>query len=670
MNTLQLSHSQLTIDLTQRLPAPSHPLATSYAVVGQDNLVAYAVPMNVPLRWPLLDKLVGVPMTGLCKITAIDVALIPDAFNPDNKVRHHIVVSEKPTGTKIADGINWQLPPLDPSVIMLKFLRPMMKLMRELNDLQLTVRGFSPENIYCSDPANPTFTLADIVIGAPASQQPVFFETLENCTAHPYGRGAGKNSDDVYATAMLAYCLMMGQQGMIEQKPEAIILHKLNHGSQACLPNFEELPPLWRDFFNATLNDNPEERWTLDDMQRWLDKQTYRKPLPDSRKRALRPLLIGETECLTLSAVAYNLSLNSSKIRELIKSRALDNWVRRSLNDSIMADQILNLCDMIRMDQVSMNPESETIVSKICARLDKTLPPRYKGIGFYPEGLAGLLSSHLTDAPMRQIFIEISQNTVISYWQKLHKEASNETPTLSVYDKLGVWLNQRAPGFGIERCLYELDPHQPCRSDLCQAALVRDLPALYRTLESNASVMPRNLKSLDRHFFAFLASRCLGLVEDHHLQAIDLSQERGGSSEMILHILGLAQRGRNAPACPKLAAWAVHCGDGLLTQYKQPARRARLRQAALAVAEKGYIDEVLRTLGNTTELRRDREEFNQATTVAMQIRQDIKNTERLLAPDDTVIQTAGERVAVFIAGIITLVIAGVLTFNEVVAWLS
>jgi hypothetical protein len=172
--------------------------------------------------------------------------------------------------------------------------------------------------------------------------------------------------------------------------------------------------------------------------------------------------------------------------------------------------------------------------------MDRFGPVRYQGLVAMPTAMGLMLADGFfrkDKKAIKRIADSIASGSVAD-WYALQGGAETiiyeaEIDQLKQMQHL---LKHTAPGYGVERCLYMLNPTYPCLSEILEGHYVqniRDLmPALEKIVETNGSLPT----IVDRHLAAFIACRIKANI-DKPLAALDSAE--GDVTAKRLGMLGI-----------------------------------------------------------------------------------------------------------------------------------
>jgi len=207
------------------------------------------------------------------------------------------------------------------------------------------------------------------------------------------------------------------------------------------------------------------------------------------------------------------------------------------------------------------------------------------------------------------------KNSRISNWKPFRKLDKD----LEKFKETG------AAGYGIERCLYELNPTLTCLSPhLIHAAVLTPAEALM-ALEEVAGEPGRPQSPIDRHLAAFLMSRWKGLS---HADLRDLGEpQREIKSLAILRVLAGIQVYFKVSELSHLCQWMAELCAPMISQYHNLAARERVNKDVAEAVASGQLGNLVKVFANRQRVEEDEEEFKAARVEVWLIESEIKEME-------------------------------------------
>lgn len=202
---------------------------------------------------------------------------------------------------------------------------------------------------------------------------------------------------------------------------------------------------------------------------------------------------------------------------------------------------------------------------------------------------------------------------------------SNWKPFLQLDKDLEKYKETEAIGYGIERCLYELNPELVCLSPyLIHAAVLTPTEALI-ALEAVAGQPDRPQSPIDRHLSAFLMSRWKGLS---HADLRDLGKpQRELKNLAILRVLAGIQVYFKVQELPNMCQWMAELCAPMSAHYRNLKVRARIHKDVEQAVATGQLTKLVEIFTNRQELLKDDEDFKLARTEVWLIESEIKEIE-------------------------------------------
>ena len=255
------------------------------------------------------------------------------------------------------------------------------------------------------------------------------------------------------------------------------------------------------------MNDDPSQRWGLEELENWRDGRRAPTSPPSRPVKARKPLQIDGVDHIYLRTMAYAAAQRPDIALKLIKDGTIPQWVRQELKDDDLASVIEDLTL-----QAETNPErpetNHVLIAQTLIFLDPQAPVRFKGVSFMPEAIGTAMMIERLRGGKLMPYAEAINFEVAKLWFEINTETSASRDMKAAgYLSMRSHLRDKNPGYGIERCLYEMNPGFPCQSPLLQGEFIIDLEDVLPALEETAKTVDPNTVSVDRHIAAFVASR-------------------------------------------------------------------------------------------------------------------------------------------------------------------
>jgi hypothetical protein len=571
---------------------------------SSDSCVALvARPEQLP-RIGVCLQVKGIDQYGIAKLLGHGPVDWPDG------TRRYAMVYDAPAGAPVLRR-DMTIKPIDAQTLIRSLIKPASQALAEFTRRAVNHRAIRPDNVFWYDFGKSKMMLGPCTVGPPGARQPAQFETLEMALCDPHGRGPGHSSDDMFSLGATVLALAMGRWPMAESDDAAVIQKRISLGSWDALSGKFSPPPDLFDFLRGTMSDDAAERWTLPTIVKWLEGG--RPPLPRFTEiaKAREPFLFEAKLYRTAREIALALAANPAQAAGAIRSGVLSEWARRSLPDDGASRRITALSGA---DNPAARDGDPALVARACIALDPTGPIHISGVSARPDGLAAALAhAHLSKRDQLPAFDAMLRTGIHLEWltaQEPLQAAANTRPKrrTAAQERLSRWASDSAPGAGLERCLYELDPNLPCLSPACIDQWVETpgevLPAI------DGSFGDGQRKGFDRHVAAFLAAR--GAADEPALRGLmggtADDEERMASLRLLSHL----QENYMIGGLPNLAAECAALVRPKIEQFQRISTKEMIAKKTEASVGQGDLKALLGIVDDKVALEADRTGFSAA----------------------------------------------------------
>ncbi len=581
------------IDPARPLPEAGGGLA-AFAVIdhagGEAALMAVQVPERAAAR-PLV-------LAGLPDAEGI---LRPLAHGPGDAGKW-FVICPAPPGRPL-----WPVArPWTEAEIFALLLRPVAAALEVLGGRGVTHRAIRPDNLFRAAAAAAPVVLGCAWAAPPAMHQPAAFEAPGVAMCLAAGRGEGSAADDVYALGVTALALALGRMPWAGLADDELIRRKLEHGSFAALAGEARLPPGLAELLRAMLAEDPAQRPSvalLLDPDQARGRRAAVRPV----RKAQRALLIGALQIWDIRSLAYALARDRAALRLLQDGRA-DHWLRRALDDGVLASRLEELARRRLADHASDDAAADALLLlRAIAVLDPLAPLCWQGVAVWPDGIGAALAVH-GEANERLAALVVAEAPVA--FAAMRGEAEPNPAARAAARAQRALLQRRGWSGGAARLCYALNPLLPCRSALVGGVPVARLADVLPALDMLAAGQPRGV-TLDGELVAFIAAR-----QEHGMDGV-LSEP--ASPLAALRILAGLQTALRAGRLPALAAALAAAVEPAVPPWHSRARQAAKQRAAAEASATGDLAALLAVLDDAAARRDDTAGLRQAAAAASRI---------------------------------------------------
>ncbi len=480
-------------------------------------------------------------------------------------------------------------------------------------------RGIRTSNLFFKDEEQTKITLGESVSTPPGSDQPTVFEPLESANAHEFGRGHGNSGFDSYAMGVLIVQLIGGVLPLQDKSPEEIFSLKLEQGSYSLLVKGLSLSNRCKLLLSGLLHDDPHRRWDAEMLSKWREIIQDRPTPGLGDRKGLAPIIFAEKEYDRPRLLAQALTQKPKEACELLDGDKLSNWIRNSLRDDETADRMSQIQSPNKKQSRRKKRDEYTTVAQMSGLLDPNGSLWFKDLTFAGGGgLGGVLSyAFMTDSSeMKTVLGELLENGVLLNMATNDKdwEALKRRGWLSMSlanECFDLMRKKNQLGFGLERCLYELNPTLTCRSPNFSGHYISTIRQLFETAEKKLLSSNGNMPLFDRHTAAFIACRSSGLRQ----YFTELTKHRSGDTKHTVILLKLFAQLQNVhypKALPGFCLWAETLLKPLISGIQSDLRREYVMQRFETVKKTGNLNTLINVVDIERHLKLDSQEYSKA----------------------------------------------------------
>lgn len=508
-----------------------------------------------------------------------------------------VVIFERPMGGRLLDAFIDKPLKINEYEISRRIIEPIASALSELSALDIAHRAIRIDNLYFMDKERTELVLGECVTSPPGYDQPRIYEPLDRSMAMSAGRGYGHTDDDIYAMGVVALFMLLGYNPVAKASSDELIFGKSELGSYQCLCGNERIPLALIEPLRGMLSDEENERWTIDAMELWLSGQ---KRTPIQRRGANKPKVaykFAGRDHVTPRTISFAFSKNINDAAKAIKSGKLDLWIRQSLGVPEMADSVNAAIAMTKVHEGSPDGSDDVLVAKICMRLDPSAPLRFKGFSFMPDGFGSALAVEYMRKGNFQVPGEILARDLLGYWFACQTPI---TPDITSQDRTFQALRNFAKinemGFGMERCLYELNRSLPCQSPLLQQSYVDHIEEMLPALDAAVEHEDKRSRPMDKHIAAFIATHFKFDIQPH-LKALS---EKSEDTSLIgmLSLFALMQWRLSKDPLYGLSSWLGGLLQPAIGTYHSRSTRRTIEQEIPALVRQGSLPELFDLIDN------------------------------------------------------------------------
>ncbi len=598
------------VDHDSPMPEFDSPSAKAYRARDQDaperHLFALVCAPGLPPRMKAMTGLRGAALPNVLPMIDWDIVYWP-IFDQWTSV----IVYEAPKGGRVADVYGSREQRINEYELPKIVIQPLVAALRQFHKLGFAHRSVRPNNLYYMDAEKTEIMLGDCVTAPAGYDQPLVFETIERSMAIPAGRGEGDFLDDIYALGVTCIFLLAGKNPAQKMKTNRLLGEKILHGSFTTLIGKEKLPLPMIEPLRGFLADDLDERWDFEEIRNWLDgiKQSRTQRTP--QLKADIPIEFAGQKHFTARSLGHAFTQDVEAARKFILEGTVEKWLRRNLRSPELADHV---ADMVESQETTGNIPTGAELGlplAIAAMLDPWGPVRYKGFAFMQDGLGPAMAFQMVYKGDADLPAQIISRNIPGVWQNVsggyRRMRTEDERKLA---QLRAFLQITDPGYGIERCLYELNPSLPCQSPMIINDYVVSIQDLLPALEEASKYSDTKTKPLDRHISAFIAAR---FEEDlaTHFRAIAQPVE-SDSIVGVLSLMAYLQWRLKSEPLYGLASWLGGLLGPAINTYHSRSTRQDLEKELPKLVRQGFLPELFDLIENPEKRRIDKDNYAHA----------------------------------------------------------
>lgn len=529
-------------------------------------------------------------------------------------------IFERPAGGRLVPLQASSIEPLHEDDIIHNVLPSLAACLRELFAAGLTHRAIRPSNLFYRDSTRRGLVLGECVSVPPAALQPIAYEPIESGMALPAGRGPGSPADDLYALGATLLFLLLGRSLGAGLTDEQLLADKIARGSFYALLGEARVGGAMVELLRGLLNDDPRERWTIQDLEMWLGGRRTSAKHPAITRRAARPFEFSGGQYYAARPLAAAFARDPVAALRALKGTEFEVWMQRSLCDE---ERSKMLAVALAESRDGGAGQDERLVGRVCVALDPAAPVRYKGFAATIDGFGPALAAACQGQGSIQTIVEAMSGRLPQFWFSAQAELKPEhVPILKIFERLRLHLDDRRPGYGVERVLYEMNPSLHCLSPLVEGEYVLDPADMLKAIERVSARRTGDDFQVDRHLAAFLAVRFRTGGNDWYdaLHSTDPTQRVLGT----LYLLARLQGSTGPAQVPSLAQRIARQIPAAIDRYHNRGRRARLKAELARTVAKGNLGDMLNLIDSSVERQRDAQGFSQAQRDYAAIHRDLE----------------------------------------------
>lgn len=619
--------------------------ATAYAVLKDgkpcDTMMAYVTDSPYPIQKEYIGNLMGLDYTDMIRV--IDFKKVQ--WLADNTIQFAVLVT-KPQGARLLKPGENTLTPYTIHDLERYFVRPVLTFLRQLESKQMSHGNISPYNLYFKNETQGPLMLGENFMAPAAFSQNLIFEPINRAVSQYTGKGPGGSINDVYALGITIFSLITGQIPLADMDTKDMLRIKLERGTYSALTKAIEIPASLNELFRGTLNDDAENRWSLEEIDNWFSDH---KQNPRQAQKAVKAGRFYEFEgeqFLDVKSIALAFGLQPNAALKVIENGLFLNWLKRSFSDQNIYQ---NIDELIKGDGTNVVKIDNLTLAEICMTLDQSLPILYKELRILPMGLGTALMESFLFNKNPALFLELLANRIPQKWLINQGNLDFQMKlTAQMLDTASSFIEKKGPGLGLERLLYELNPDLYCLSPKVSHYKVITLAELLLALEENAKSKDYDTDPTDQHILAFLADK-QNRVDAYYLSQLSGDFSPEAKAAALTYILAESSRVAQLDSLPNLAKLLLHKLQPFIQKLHDTDTQESVFKTMEEYASHGNLTEMAKLVMDEDLLTQDAESYEFAQEEYEDITQSIESLKTIIANPSIISKTIGKHVAVMVS---------------------
>jgi eukaryotic-like serine/threonine-protein kinase len=460
--------------------------------------------------------------------------------------------------------------------------------------------------------------------------------------------------DDLYALGVTIAVMMRHFDPLENLSDNEIIERKMDEGSYVALLARDRFSGAILELLRGLLQDNEDQRWTLDEVLQWMDGRRLSPKQAVRRSKANRPLHFNGEKYIRPELLARDLGKNVNEARQLIETGEIEQWLSRALENKLMTARYEKALEQAEEGGKGGAGYVDRLVTRVAIALHPEGPMRFKSINTLPDGVGVSLYEAFIMKRDLQTYIDFFMGYFITQWVDQQSSPVPDVSSLvSKFDGARAFLRQKGLGNGLERCIYALNAEAPCLSEKLQKYYVRTPEEMMRAFEKMSSQPSRPAMFFDRHSVAFLSVKDRKNIDPymHDLNAPE--QYRRVLAEV--KILATIQKRSAMEKFPGIAKWMLENLEPVYERFHDRELRAEIKKKADRLQETGDLPKIVLLFDDPLIYQEDNTNFRKAMRKYHELETETLDTERELGDEAQFGKDTGHQVAAIVGALVALI---------------
>jgi hypothetical protein len=395
------------------------------------------------------------------------------------------------------------------------------------------------------------------------------------------------------------------------------------------------------------LIDNPENRWGFEEVLKWQNGLPNKPSGTTISHQAHRPIEFGGFNHSYPRTLAYSMALRPEESINLIRDGTIERWIKKDFMDGTLTPSFTSDLEEAKSQSERTKEADAVLLSHVVMILDPLGPIRYKSISYMPDAFGtALVAENIRGGDFKHL-IESVTNQVPNIWKEINQDRPHLSHMWSEgtnYGRLRSHLQKAGYGYGIERCLYELNWDIPCQSPLFEREYILNIEDILPALNKIEQSIDPKTNPVDRHIAAFVGARVTKISIEPFLQEIG-DPDEALQTLGALKLLASLQKQYGPDILTGLSKWIGGQMGPIIKLYQSRSTQKHLETEVPKVVRDGNLSELLELLDNPETRLTDASEYEIAIEAFRVAQDEIKKVEHDMGPNSDIALLASRKVA-------------------------
>lgn len=616
-STPDLMENYYKILFNEPIAEYSSKFADAYAVGNIENarmeeLYALVLKKEYPVRVIDINQLTMKMHPNFCCILSsqlVEISSKQESF--------FCMIIQKPRGISLREYVK-NKGPFSEKLLIDSVLPAINNVLDFLYRFQVSHGCINPDNIYITE--NKEICVRECVSEPSGYSQIPSYEKIDRIILNdPVTKGSGGPNSDLFAFGMLTVYLHTGEDYFSGMSIEDIIRIKFEKTSYGFIIDKYKFSQHLIDLLRGTLIEEKNNSWSVEQNNIWFGGKVLNLLAPSPIKESTRGIVFLDRRFSSRKELAYYMWKNWDDAKEFIRSKTLLSWMEHNVKEPALAERMESVFKRSGAEDVGVKgfDRDDILLIEYLMILDPNGPLRIKKYAFNIDGIASFFASeYFKNEQDRKdasnVLRLILRQNLIQTWNDLcyvlaegkgHSAIQNLLKCREIYYK-------QDKGFGMIRCLYELNSGLCCQSNIIKKNNCLTIYHFLQAIENTKGLDPNEI--IDEHMWSFLASK-LELTVNVKLSKLQKYPElMSNKSIQVLSILSLAQEASDYIPLPRLSGLFMEGLQTVVNLYHGRNIRNELKGLLNGMTSNGNLSRLLKTITDTKFILRDKIGFKRA----------------------------------------------------------